>query len=290
PQAVAAVKPPVTQGATPAALSASASAPTIAAPAVARLSSQPSSATTSVVPTAASTKLSPAMAALAAARGTADKNQASRMSATPPAASIAMKVEQVQASYVKPIPTPLRSEHDNAAAPPWEEIPLPTDIPNASFSSAEAEQRSIGDLPAAAVATPIKSVEQKPMQQVAQQPVKTVVEVSAEVNIEPLKLHPDASLNWDGNWPVLAGQLSVRGVAHQLAQQSELLRCDSSGAAVQMHLRIPLDTLRSAGSVEKLEVALSEYFDKTVRVETELGTVRHTANAKFLAEMDQTFD
>lgn len=101
---------------------------------------------------------------------------------------------------------------------------------------------------------------------------------------EPLKLHPDPALNWDGNWPVLAASLPVRGVAHQLAQQSELLSCDSSGAAVQMHLRIPLDTLRSAGSVDKLAAALTEHFGRTVRVETEIGSVRHTASVKAQAE------
>jgi DNA polymerase-3 subunit gamma/tau len=101
--------------------------------------------------------------------------------------------------------------------------------------------------------------------------------------LPPLVLQPDPNLGWDGNWPLLASTLAVRGVAHQLAQQSELVKSDSSGPAAQFHLRIPFDTLRSAGSVDKLEVALSEHFGRPVKVETELGMVRHTANAQMLA-------
>ena len=145
------------------------------------------------------------------------------------------------------------------------------DLPDSNFSGStygmHAEARTELHAPPAAAPRPAAAVK-----------------VEAQVPAEPLKLHPDPSLNWDGNWPVLAASLPVRGVAHQLAQQSELLSCDSSGAAVQMHLRIPLDTLRSAGSVDKLAAALTEHFGRTVRVETEIGSVRHTANAKAQAE------
>jgi DNA polymerase III subunit gamma/tau len=51
-------------------------------------------------------------------------------------------------------------------------------------------------------------------------------------------------------------------------------------------LRIPLDTLRSAGSVDKLSAALSEHFGRPVRVNTELGAVAHTANAAAVAERE----
>ncbi len=94
-----------------------------------------------------------------------------------------------------------------------------------------------------------------------------------------------AELGWDGHWPTLAASLALRGVAHQMAFQSELLRCEAlNGGNVCFHLRIPLETLRSSGSVEKLSAALSERFGKEVRVETELGAVADTANAVAEAE------
>jgi DNA polymerase-3 subunit gamma/tau len=92
------------------------------------------------------------------------------------------------------------------------------------------------------------------------------------------------ALNWDGDWPALAGKLPLRGVVQQLAQQSELVGCDATGGAVQVQLRIPLETLRSAGSVDKLSAALSEHFNATVRVETQIGAVSCTAHAQNLAD------
>jgi DNA polymerase-3 subunit gamma/tau len=96
---------------------------------------------------------------------------------------------------------------------------------------------------------------------------------------------PVPSLNWDGDWPALAAALPVRGVAQQLALQSELIQCETAAAATEFRLRIPLDTLRSAGSVDKLAAALTEHFGKAVRVTTEIGAVQRTANAH--AEADR---
>jgi DNA polymerase III subunit gamma/tau len=73
---------------------------------------------------------------------------------------------------------------------------------------------------------------------------------------------------------------------HQLAQQSELLQCELLGDGAQFHLRIPVDTLRSAGAVDKLANALSEHFGKTIRVQTEIGAVEQTANAAAVAERE----
>ena len=92
------------------------------------------------------------------------------------------------------------------------------------------------------------------------------------------------ALDWDGDWPPLAVSLPLRGVVQQLAQQSELIKCEMQGEVAQFNLRVAVETLRAAGSVEKLAAALSERFAKTVRIETELGPVRHTANILMLAE------
>ena len=93
-----------------------------------------------------------------------------------------------------------------------------------------------------------------------------------------------ATLDWDGNWPALAAELPVRGVVQQLAQQSEMIACDMEGGAVQMRLRVPVETLLTAGSADKLAAALTERFGKTVRLVTEIGAVEQTANAKAMAD------
>jgi DNA polymerase-3 subunit gamma/tau len=91
-------------------------------------------------------------------------------------------------------------------------------------------------------------------------------------------------LDWDGNWPVLAATLPVRGVAQQLAQQSELIQCALEGQHVVLELLVAMETLLAAGSVDKLTTALSEHFGRPVRVNTRLGAVQHTANALALAD------
>jgi DNA polymerase III subunit gamma/tau len=90
--------------------------------------------------------------------------------------------------------------------------------------------------------------------------------------------------NWDGSWPTLVRALSVRGVAQQLASQSELLACEPEGNVVMMRLRVPVDTLLSAGSADKLSAALTEYLGKTIKLVAEIGTVAHTAHAQVVAE------
>lgn len=91
-------------------------------------------------------------------------------------------------------------------------------------------------------------------------------------------------LDWDGDWPELARRLPLRGVVQQLAQQSELLGCERTGATLEMRLKVALETLCSAGSVEKLAGALGEHFGRQVRIVTEIGAVTHTAYAKIQAE------
>ncbi|MFZ6672455.1 DNA polymerase III subunit gamma/tau [Undibacterium sp. Xuan67W] len=113
---------------------------------------------------------------------------------------------------------------------------------------------------------------------------QVVVGEPAEDIVRPAALVPIPELNWDGHWPNLAASLPMRGVAQQLAQQSELIQCQINGNTFLFQLRVPLQTLLSSGSVEKLEMALAERFSKSVKVETKIGAVEQTANAQAVAE------
>ncbi len=86
------------------------------------------------------------------------------------------------------------------------------------------------------------------------------------------------------DWPVLVKQLGVRGVARQLAMQSELLTYEDNGQAISLRIRVPVDTLLSAGSKEKLTTALSEHLGKNVQLDTEIGATTVTAHAADVAE------
>ena len=93
-------------------------------------------------------------------------------------------------------------------------------------------------------------------------------------------------LAWDGNWPALAAALPLRGVAQQLALQTELIECQHADHATNFSLRVPIDTLRASGNTDKLSLALSQHFGRRVTVEIDLGPVRHTAGAHAQTERE----
>ena len=98
---------------------------------------------------------------------------------------------------------------------------------------------------------------------------------------------PVPELSWDGNWPLLAAQLTLRGVAQQLAFQTELVGCVPDGAVATFKLRVPIDTLRASGNTEKLQAALQERFgDIKIHVEIDIGPVWYTASVEAIAYRD----
>ena len=124
-----------------------------------------------------------------------------------------------------------------------------------------------------------------PSADTAQKKTENSAQADIIVSAAPTKINTSEILpNWDGSWPTLVRALSVRGVAQQLASQSELLTCEAEGNVVIMRLRVPVDTLLSAGSADKLSAALTEYLGKTIKLVTEIGTVAHTAHAQVVAE------
>ena len=109
-------------------------------------------------------------------------------------------------------------------------------------------------------------------------------EQPAEIVAESARSLPMLASAGAIDWPALVGQLPLKGVAQQLATQSELLGSEEAGQVRMMKLRVPVETLLSAGSADKLAAALSDYFEKTVRLETEIGNVTRTAHAVSVAE------
>ena len=163
---------------------------------------------------------------------------------------------------------------DLAPAPPWDEEfeTLPAAVESGALASVPLP------IPKMTVAGPIS------LPTPAKSSVKEVV-VEKKVKTEnPPVFMPVPELGWDGNWPQLATHLGVRGVVQQLAHQSELVRCEHQGEITHFTLRVAIETLRSASSIEKLSTVLADHFAKPVRIETELGPVTHSANALLMVE------
>ena len=171
-----------------------------------------------------------------------------------------------------------------------------------SSATAPVASPAPANLPVAAPATPAARGESPAMaalaaarskKAAAPSPPPAVEEVPGTVDFldpaqkkteQPTPLTPPQSSAARYDWPALVKQLTLRGVAQQLAMQSELLACDETDAAMTMHIRVPVDTLLSAGSAEKLAAALGEHLGKTVRLDTEIGAASVTAHAADVAE------
>jgi DNA polymerase-3 subunit gamma/tau len=271
-----------------------------AAPAtpVARLSAAPqvavsSAPATPIAPTAPVARpaaaMSPARLALEAARngmkaamngGARAANAAAAASVSAPAAAELTPI--AAAPVAQPVapkpesPPPAASGRNEVppadAPPPWMGDESSTEPPPYDFPDGAEARGGAGNVDA--------NVAPKPAA-VAPPPARLTAPTT------PFKAEPVPLLNWDGDWPALAASLPVRGVAQQLALQSELVRCDVSQGNPVFCLQVAVETLLSAnGSVEKLTAALSERFGRDVRIESTLGAVEHTANAASLAEKE----
>jgi DNA polymerase-3 subunit gamma/tau len=254
-----------------------ANAPVAAAPApAARLSAAPQAAVTSAPVTRPAAAMSPARAALEAARGGAKSTPMAAQTTTPAANTPAARVSPVPAAAMRPrAEAPIPN-----SAPPWLDEQSSSEPPPYDFPSGAEVKNSASQAHVVQSQRTEKLVQEVQIAENAQAP-QAVAKIS-----RPFDPQPVAALDWDGNWPTLAASMPVRGVAQQLAQQSELIRCDMTNDNPVFHLRVAVETLRAAGSVEKLVTALTERFGRNVRVETEIGAVEHTANVVAVADRD----
>ena len=250
----------------------------------------PAVETPAAAPTSAPARRSPAMEALAAARQASSRGRGgvSAPAATPVAAP-APVVRPVAAAGPRPNPVaapaspPPRREPPAASAsssddgpPPWDEMP-------GEFASPSLEEidAAFAGWDSASSARPDAST---PVARSA--PVESPTAAPVPVQAKPVALEPVAAATppdlsasslttFDGDWPKLAAGLPMRGLAQQLAHQSELVAVEG----VTVRLRVPLPALTEAGVVERLEAALTEHFGTPIRVACDIGAARATAAA-----------
>ncbi|MGY6237434.1 DNA polymerase III subunit gamma/tau [Burkholderia ambifaria] len=107
-------------------------------------------------------------------------------------------------------------------------------------------------------------------------PKPTEARPSTPVDTRPLP--PAIALDpigFDGEWPALAARLPLKGVAYQLAFNSELTAVD----ATTLKLSVPVPQYADAAQVAKLKAALADALGKPVEVAVEVGPARRTAAA-----------
>ena len=239
------------------------------APSAARAASAAAASSAGAGATAASSAAAARSASAPAITKTPSSTAAASASAEKPASRAMAALAAARASKIlTPAPSAQAANAFEIAAPP-SAMPISVSAP----------------MPTAAVATSTDTNAN----------VNTNADANANSNVDAsvpsrstATASPTAPVTVSGlDWPVLVKQLSVRGVARQLAMQSELLSHEDNGQAVSIRIRVPLDTLLSAGSKEKLMTALSEHLGKNVQLDTEIGATTVTAHAADMAEEAQ---
>ena len=204
-----------------------------------------------------------------------------------------------------PLPKTMSAEEfdESMMPPPWDDEDFASsaqmsgrysDNEKAEFQAKTVEVVKVVDEPSQNIAREIESAQSRAEVSQATEQIQEQInetnetkEIAEITEVKPLILMPMAQIAWDGHWPNLAASLPVRGVAQQLAQQSELKQCSVNGNAIVFKLCVPLQTLLSSGSLDKLTAALNEKFAQypfEIRIETEIGVVEQTANAQANAE------
>ena len=281
----------------PAGPGAAAAAP--AAPAAARPAAPPAAP-----PAAASPAAAPAPAMNSARAAINPALEAARGASGGPAAP---KRPEAPAAAAPAAPAPAQPAPPAPSAPP--RAAMPSAPPAAGPSAAATPPWDQGQARGAAPQQP--AMRQQQQESADDEPPSWVTEFSDDTAVaaeapavvappqparvaapsappHPYVVTPVPEIGWDGNWPALAGSLPLRGVAQQLALQTELIGCVASEHAVTFRLRVPVDTLRASGNSEKLAAALQEHFPNLrVTVDTEIGPVWYTAGAEQRAAREE---
>ena len=160
-------------------------------------------------------------------------------------------------------------------APPWAAAPWDDDGAAAFLDSAQQEKPRA---PVAPAATASRASTASPM--FAPSPMSAAVVPSSP---EPAPLPAGmrlTALGCDEDWPTFAAALDVKGLAQQVALQSELIETSEIDASRGLvRLRIPVAQLASGAHVDKVVAAISERVGRTVELQIEVGPVRVTAAA-----------
>ncbi|TCW87543.1 DNA polymerase III subunit gamma/tau [Burkholderia sp. SRS-46] len=169
-----------------------------------------------------------------------------------------------------PVPTPRAAARapqpdTRQAPPPWEDIPPDEYVPLSA-------DEMFGGPPDDGFAPVFDSGPDDV--RVAPKPAEA--RPSAPLDARPLP--PAIALDpigFDGEWPALAARLPLKGVAYQLAFNSELTAVD----ATTLKLSVPVPQYADAAQVAKLKAALADALGKPVDVAVEVGPARRTAAA-----------
>jgi len=158
--------------------------------------------------------------------------------------------------------------------PPWED--LPPDLPVIGPYDSDPEPMPMRQAaPRREPSRPSAPSAQSAQPAAAQAPAEAAAPVRLVPPRPPVAGEDGTPPVFTGAWPALAASLPLKGLAQQLAYQSELVQV----VGRTFHLRAPVAPITEAGVVERLQQTLSEQLGTEVRVQCEIGAVADTAAA-----------
>ncbi|MCA7969610.1 DNA polymerase III subunit gamma/tau [Burkholderia sp. AU39826] len=206
------------------------------------------------------------------------RNAGMRVSSDRGRAGAAAKPAAAQPAAEKPaaprpavqVPTPRAAARAPQAAearqpsPPWEDIPPDDYVPLSAdemFGGSDDGFVPVFDSGPDDVRVTPKPADARPAAPIDTRPLPPAIA------LDPI--------GFDGEWPALASRLPLKGVAYQLAFNSELTAVDASA----LKLSVPVPQYADAAQVAKLKAALADALGKPVEVTVEVGPARRTAAA-----------
>ena len=198
-----------------------------------------------------------------------------------PAAPAVLKTYGPRTPKVEPVrETPTVSA--DSGVPPWEDMPPDDFYPaSAGYDTASFDVGAGADFAGRDAAQGNQSVGRGADtfgfgSKISAAPVVSpttppVVDIPPQIDLAPL--------GFAGDWPKLAASLPLKGLAQQLACQSELI--DLQGDTLKLRAPAPLT---DAAQVAKLKTALAEHLGRTVSLNVEAGVARWSAAAVAAAE------
>ncbi|KQR74471.1 DNA polymerase III subunit gamma/tau [Burkholderia sp. Leaf177] len=177
-------------------------------------------------------------------------------------------VQNAAASDARSDATARVGANNGSAVPPWEEIPL-DDYQPASSDDGYFMASDDGFVPSFESGpddvrftdTPASRPETKPAAKADTRPLPPAVPLDA--------------IGVSGDWPALAVDLPLKGIAYQLAFNSELTACD----AASITLVVPVPQYAESAQVAKLKSALTDKLGRPLEVNVSVGAARRTAAA-----------
>jgi DNA polymerase III subunit gamma/tau len=209
--------------------------------------------------------------------------------AAAPAAStptVPKPVAQPAVQVTPPAPRPEAKPEPQArpaarVIPPWEDMPPDADADTGNFAPASSEDAYF----MAQDDNFVPAFDSGPDDmRFGNDAAPAVAKPAPKIDVTPLP--PAVPLDAIGvalEWPALAVDLPLKGVAYQLAFNSELIACDASSITLNVAVQMYTD----ASHVAKLKAALAEKLGRALDVSVNVGPARRTAAALDAADRAQ---